>query len=177
MDSGTAESYGRFGSRRTWWANGVTRRPVRITATRDCTAASGKTIFNQHGPVKLSRDRFSLTHDDHTPFFWLSDTAWSGPLLSDDAEWLYYLEERVRQKFTAVQFVATQYRAAPKGDREGQLAYTGKERIAVNPKFFQRMDGKLDSLNANGLLAVPVLLWANPGRETPEANPGFALPE
>ena len=47
-----------------------------------CTAPTGKDRFNQHGPVRVSRDNYSLEHDDGTPFFWLADTAWNGALLS-----------------------------------------------------------------------------------------------
>jgi hypothetical protein len=146
-------------------------------STFACTKPQGDTTFDKHGPITVSSDKCHLVHADGTPFFWLSDTAWSGPLLSTEEEWEYYLKERVRQKFTAVQWVATQYRAAPHGDRDGRPAYTGKERIAIDPAFFQRLDGKLDAINQAGLAGAPVLLWANPGRDYPETNPGFVLPE
>jgi hypothetical protein len=76
-----------------------------------------------------------------------------------------------------VQFVTTQWRASPAGDRDGQLAYTGREKITINPKFFQRLDGKVEALNRNGLLAAPVLLWAIGAGANPEVNPGHSLPE
>ena len=47
-----------------------------------CTAPSGKTRFDQHGPVRVSADDRSFAHEDNTPFFWLADTAWNGALLS-----------------------------------------------------------------------------------------------
>jgi len=75
-----------------------------------------------------------------------------------------------------VQFVSTQYRAAPKGDRLNRGAYTGDARIQINPDFFQNLDHRLDAINSHGLLAVPVLLWANAGREFPKSNPGISLP-
>jgi len=142
-----------------------------------CTAASGKTVFDKHGPVGISRDHRHLAHADGTPFFWLADTAWNGALLSTPADWNYYLTRRKLQRFTAVQWVATQWRAAPMGDRTGQLAFSGDDRIAVNSEFFQRLDGKLDALNRAGLLGVPVLLWAIGGGSHPEINPGFSLQE
>ena len=46
----------------------------------------------------------------------------------------------VRQGFNTVQWVATQWRAAPDGDVEGNLAFSGVEKIAINPAFFQRLD-------------------------------------
>jgi hypothetical protein len=142
-----------------------------------CTASTYRTRFDQHGPVKVSRDGRSLAHEDGTPFFWLADTTWNGALHSTSHEWDLYIKERRRQNFTAVQWVATQWRAAPDGDRNRQLAFTGHETIQVNPEFFQRLDRKADALNRAGLLNVPVLLWAIGGGSNPRVNPGFSLPE
>lgn len=144
-----------------------------------CGAPSGGTCFDQYGPLRLSDNRRFLVHADGTPFFWLADTAWNGPLRSTPAEWEHYLRERTRQKFTAVQWVTTQWISAPDGDLTGELPFTGHERIAVNPAAFQRLDAKLDALNQAGLLGVPVLLWAAEW-STPEVNnlnPGLTLPE
>lgn len=142
-----------------------------------CTAPSGKDRFTRHGPVRVSHNGRHLEHEDGTPFFWLGDTAWCGPLLSNREEWDLYLRERARQKFTAVQWVATQFRAAPDGDRNHQLAYTGPNPITINPVFFQRLDEKLEALNRAGLLGVPVLLWAINGGSNPQVNPGVSLPD
>jgi hypothetical protein len=144
-----------------------------------CSEPEGETRFQQHGPLQLSENRRYLVHADGTPFFWLADTAWSGPLLSSDEEWDTYIRERARQKFTAVQWMATQTLAMPEGDINRRLAFNGRERIGLNPIFFQRLDGKLEALNRAGLLGIPVLLWtaewSNP--EVNELNPGYDLPE
>jgi hypothetical protein len=141
-----------------------------------CTAPAGKARFDQHGPVRVSRDGNFFEHDDATPFFWLADTAWNGALLSTPKDWDFYLQTRASQKFSAVQWVATQWRAAPKGDAKGELAFTGKEKISVNPDFFRRLDAKADAANKAGLLNVPVLLWAI-GGSSADDNPGAFLPE
>lgn len=150
--------------------SGLHRRSGRFT----CVAATGGSRFSQHGPVKVSHDKRSLIHDDRTPFFWLGDTAWNGPMKSTHAEWSRYLQERTRQKFNAVQWVTTQFRAAPDGDIEHRPAFTGSNSIAINIEFFRRLDGKVDSLTRSGLLNVPVLLWAHGGSPV---NPGGSLPE
>jgi hypothetical protein len=142
-----------------------------------CTAAAGKTRFSKHGPVRVSNDGFFLLHEDGEPFFWMADTVWNGALMSSSEDWAYYLRERVRQKFTAAQFVATQWRSAPNGNRFGQVAYTGREIIRINPAFFQEMDQKITKLNEAGMLAAVVMLWANGGGSHPVVNPGVALPE
>ena len=144
-----------------------------------CVEPTGATRFDRHGPLRVSANRRFLEHTDGTPFLWLADTAWSGPLLSTTEEWAHYLHERVRQRFSAVQWVATQYLAAPDGDREGQLPYAGHDRIAINPAFYQRLDQRLDALNAAGLLGAPVLLWAAEwsNAQVNDSNPGLMLPE
>ena len=140
----------------------------------------GDTVFDRHGPICVSDSRRYFTHLDGSPFLWLADTGWNGPLRSDDAEWQLYLSERRRQAFTAVQWVATQFLAAVDGDRDGRKAYSGRDHITIDPAFFQRLDGKVEALYRAGLLGVPVLLWAAEWADSPEinaTNPGFDLPE
>jgi len=137
-----------------------------------CVAYAGDNPLYRRGAIRLAPDRFHLMRADGTPFFWLADTAWNGALKAADADWKTYLADRRSKRFTAVQFVVTQWRAGPT-DREGQVAYTGLEKIAVQPAFFQRMDRYFDALNEAGLVGLPVLLWAIKG----DINPGWSLPE
>jgi hypothetical protein len=140
----------------------------------ECQAYQDENPLYLHGAVGLSQDKRYLAHADGTPFFWLADTAWNGALLSDPRSWREYLADRASKGFTAVQFVTTQWRAAHT-DRDGQVPYTGKERIAINPKFYQRLDQKFDEVNETGLVAAPVLLWEAPFGKA-EINPGYSLP-
>src|SRR5688572_24496709 len=150
-----------------------------LSGTFTCSDPEGQTPFQQHGPLCLSENRRFLCHGDGTPFFWLADTCWNGPLRSTEAEWDYYVRERTRQKFNAVQWVTTQWLSSPEGDINGDVAFTGSERLAVNPTFFQRLDEKLESLNRAGLLGIPVMLWAAEwsNEEINARNPGHTLPE
>lgn len=143
----------------------------------ECVAAAGKDRFSQHGAIRVATDKRHLEHADGTPFFWLGDTCWNGALLSKPEDWSQYIRERTRQQFTAVQWVATQWRASPEGDLLKRKAFTGTDKIAVNPEFFQQLDAKADALNRAGLLNVPVLLWAIGSGSDPKVNPGFVLPE
>ena len=148
------------------------------TGKFSCTPPTGETRFAQHGPVRLAANKRHLEHLDGTPFFWLADTAWNGPLRSTPQEWNQYLHVRTRQHFSAVQWVSTQWRAAPDGDLEGGLAYTGdNSRIEINPSFFQRLDERVAATANAGLLNVPVLLWTLGSAETQQVNPGYSLPE
>jgi len=143
-----------------------------------CTDATGSTRFTQHGPLRVSDDQRSLAHEDGTPFFYMGDTAWNGPLLSSPEDWQTYIKERSRQKFSAVQWSTTQWRAAPQGDREHRVAYRGgPDRIEIIPSFFQALDQKAEALAKAGILNVPVMLWAYGGGANPAINPGVSLPD
>ena len=165
------------------WSFATSARPESDTGlharkgTFRVTAAKGSTPFERHGPIRVSDTRTFLEHADGTPFFWLADTGWNAALLSTPEEFDHYIAERRRQKFTAVQWVVTQWRASPHGDRLNELAFTGNERIAINPAFFQRLDARMDALNRAGLLSAPVMLWAIGGGSNPAVNPGYSLPE
>jgi hypothetical protein len=135
-------------------------------------SAGDENPLYRHGPPRLSPDRHSLIHADGTPFFWLGDTAWNGAMRSEEAGWERYLADRRAKGFSVLQVVMTPFRAAL-ADREGRVAFTGVERIAIDPVFFQRMDHRLTAANRRGLVVAPVLLWAIRG----EQNPGHFLPE
>jgi hypothetical protein len=145
----------------------------------ECADVTPETIFDRHGPVQIAPSRTYLEHEDGTPFFWLADTGWNAALRAADDEFAHYLQVRAAQGFTAIQWVTTQWIAAPDGDIEGGLAYTGGQQIAVNPAFFQRLDRRVAAMNAAGLLSAPVMLWAATWIGQPEVdrvNPGVSLP-
>lgn len=132
-----------------------------------CVAYTGPNLLRARGPLKLSANRRHLVHSDGTPFFWLADTAWNGVLKARAAHWDAYLATRKSQGFTAVQFVATQWRAY-----DGEPAYTAKNDIRINPEFFRRLDAKVKAINDAGLVAAPVMMWAVGGQD-----PGHELSE
>jgi len=133
----------------------------------ECVPYRGDNPLYRHGEVRLSVDRRHFVHADGTPFLWLGDTAWNGALRSRQQDWEHYLRVRRTQGFSAVQFVTTQWRAFSK-DAHGQVAYLDGEKVGVNPAWFQRLDPKVAAVNAHGLVAAPVVLWAaapqDPGR-------------
>lgn len=114
--------------------------------------------FLRHGAVRVSDDGRHFVHADGTPFFWLADTGWNAALKSTDEAFDTYLDRREEQGFTAIQFITTNWRASPT-NLEGETAYTGFEEIQIHPEFFDRIDERIDEINAEGFLAVPVLLW------------------
>lgn len=132
-----------------------------ISGTFHCAAEKSSNRFNVHGAIRVAKNSTHLEHADGTPFFWLGDTVWNGPMLSTKADWDFFLEDRVGKQFTGIQFNAiAPWRTAPT-DEVGQVAITGESRIRINPAYFQRLDKRMDTINAHGLLAAPVLIWAN----------------
>lgn len=142
-----------------------------------CTKYLGTNPLYRHGAIRVSKDGYSLAHADGTPFFWLADTVWNGPLKADARSWDIFLRDRVAKGFTAMQFVATQWLAAgANGDL--RVAYLGKEKIWIDPVFFHWMDKRIDAMNKHGLVAVPVLAWAaHWNKLTLHLNPGTLLPD
>src|SRR5439155_18327833 len=105
--------------------------------------------------------------------FWLGDTCWNGALLASKSDWEAYLKDRADKRFSVIQLVLTApWRTAP-ADELSEVAFTGKEKVEINPKFFQRMDERINAVNDHGMVAAVVLLWAIQGDE----NPGSYLPE
>lgn len=132
----------------------------------------GRNELYRSGGPRLSDNRRFLTLDDGHPWLWLGDTAWNGALLSTREEWRRYLRDRAARGFSAVQFATTQWRAG-RADENGQVAFTGTERIAIHPDFFRRLDEKFEAVNDAGLVAAPVVLWALTSKEN--ESPGISL--
>jgi hypothetical protein len=136
-------------------------------------ANPGKTLLDVHGLPKVSANRRHFVHSDGTPWFWLADTAWNAPLLADQFEWDEYLQARAAQRFTAVQFVMTQWRAG-RADEKGRIAFRVENgRLQIDPEFFQRMDHYFLVMRNRGIVPVPVILWALTSND--KESPGESL--
>ncbi|MFP4248864.1 MAG: DUF4038 domain-containing protein [Armatimonadota bacterium] len=119
------------------------------------------------GPLRVAEDRRHFEHADGTAFFWLADTAWNGALRGDESDWAEYLSLRREQGFTAVQFVTTQWRGWPEAG-----VFDDAVGLDVNVAAFQHLDRMLAAVNAQGLVAAPVMLWT-----LTESDPGQTLSE
>ena len=147
--------------------------------TFQCTGEpAGESRFDRHGPLTMSANRRHLVHADGTPFLWLGCTGWNAALQATDEEWQHYVDTRRQQGFTGLQCVPTNWFMSPAGDRDGELGWMGRERIAVNPRFFQRLDRRIARANGRGLAMALVLLWSSPWQHPllVQNNPGCVLP-
>lgn len=147
-----------------------------VKGSFECVAQDNRLDVYAKGSLVRPKGSYYLAHRDGTPFFWCACTAWNGALKSTEEEWTTYLQDRVANGYTVIQFVTTQWRGCDV-DSEGEVAFTGSGRIRVNPSFLQRLDHKVDQINEHGLIAAPVLLWALPVGAGRELSPGYSLPD
>lgn len=141
-----------------------------------CNPNTSTLALYQKGSLRRSRGNYHIEHADGTPFFYTACTAWNGALKSTPEEWDKYLTQRADKHYNVIQFVTTQWRGCER-DHAGEVAFAGSGRIEVNPAFFQRLDKKVEEINAHGLIAAPVLLWALPFADGRELSPGYYLPQ
>lgn len=144
--------------------------------TFNCKPGNDQKDIYLHGPIINPAGTYYLTHADGTPFFWLACTAWNGALKSTDEEWDKYLQQRVANSYSAIQFVTTQWRGCEKSSK-GLVAFEGSGRIRINPEFFRLIDKKTDRINDLGLVAAPVILWTLQTGAGRELSPGYYLPD
>ena len=121
--------------------------------------ANARFDLYRRGALRHPKGTYYLAHADGAPFFWAACTAWNGALKSTNDEWDRYLSDRVRNGYSVIQLVTTQWRGQDV-DENGDAAFEGAGRIRINAQFFQRLDRKMDRINEHGLLAAPALLWA-----------------
>ncbi|HZG24955.1 MAG TPA: DUF4038 domain-containing protein [Chitinophagaceae bacterium] len=147
-----------------------------LSGSFTCTANRSTLQLYQKGAIKRTPGKYHLQYSDGSPFFWTGCTAWNGTLKSTDEEWDYYLENRRANSYNVIQFVTTQWRGGDKNSM-GQVAFEGSGIIRINTGFFQHLDKKINEVNAHGLVAAPVLLWALPTLQGRDLSPGYYLPE
>ena len=60
----------------------------------------------EHGPIRLSKNKKYLEHEDGTPFFWLADTWWYG--MTARTKWEDFkilVADRKKKGFNVIQIV------------------------------------------------------------------------
>jgi uncharacterized protein DUF4038/uncharacterized protein DUF5060/collagenase-like protein with putative collagen-binding domain len=139
-----------------------------------CRREAATTRFLQHGAVRASANGRFFEHADGTPFLWVGDTVWYGAILSAKEDWNTYLADRVSKRFDVVHFNVVAPRNGVAADENHQISFTGEGPIRINPRFYQRLDQRIDAVNSHGLLAAIVLTWGlrpvDSGNSLPEAE-------
>lgn len=117
--------------------------------------ASGSNPLFRRGALHISQDGRYLSHADGTPFFWLGDTAWAGPLKASEAEWETYLADRAAKGFSVVQ-VAPAPDWAESPETSTLPPWQGSPGGQWNPTYWQGFERKLAAANRHGLLVLVV---------------------
>jgi hypothetical protein len=96
--------------------------------------------------------------------------VWNGLIRSDPVDWEGYLETRRAQGFSAIQFFSTQWRGLAT-DPAGEPSFIETGRFAPNPRFFQRLDPKVEAIARHGLLGYAIVVLS-----LYDDEPGWAWP-
>ena len=144
------------------------------TGAFTCVPYTGDNPLYRHGAIRVSENGRYFVHADRAPFFWLADTAWNGVMKSSANDWKTYLRDRMAKGFNVVNIMAIPHRAC-KADADGRTAFTGVERIAIDPAFFQRMDKRMDVTNDRALVVAPLMV--HDGGRKEGGSPGLYLPD
>ena len=113
--------------------------------------------FFTRGALRVSEHSSHLEFADTTPFFWLGDTAWAGPMRSTPAEWTEYLAARKEHGFTVVQSgIACPWAGGV--TRRGDLPFndTGNNLTKLNPGFFQVFADRIGQAAEAGMAVLVV---------------------
>ena len=125
----------------------------------------GKNPLFKHGDLKVSDDGRYLTHADGTPFLWMGDTGWNGPLKLTKNEWCDYVDKRIVQGFSVIQIGA-------KGASNGpDSPISFNQDGTIDPHFWQDLEDKIAYANDNGLFVLIVGLrseWRDLFAKNPE---------
>ncbi len=140
-----------------------------------CEPYMGDNLLYRHGAVRVASSGRNFEFACGTPFFWLGDTVWNGPLKATLEDWTCFLSDREDKGFNLIQFVPTQW-VAGAGNADLRTAYVAAGELRIDPFFFQWLDRRIDLINEFGMIACPALIWAAPSKEWAlPLNPGTSL--
>lgn len=119
--------------------------------------------LKKHGPIKLSKNKKYLIHQDTTPFFYLADTWWYG--VTKRAKWPYpfkdLVQDRKKKGFSVIQLVIG---VPPETEMFSENAknsggWVFKKDWSINQKYFEEADKKITYLVEQGLVPCIVGGW------------------
>lgn len=116
----------------------------------------GTNPLYQRGFLKVSSSKRHLVHNDGTPFLWMGDSAWVGPLKGSMADWQTYVDDRIAKRFTLTQITCGAPGWASNTDINGNAPFIGSGISRWNPPFWQELDRKLQYANDRGLVLLVV---------------------
>ncbi|MEZ4272610.1 MAG: DUF4038 domain-containing protein [Myxococcota bacterium] len=124
----------------------------------------GSNSLYQRGFLKVSSNKRYLVYDDGTPFLWMGDSAWVGPLKDSQTNWQTYVNDRIAKRFTVTQVTAGAPGWASNTDINGNAPFTNGDLSRWNPLFGQEFDRRIQYANDKGLVLLVVGLMEPIGR-------------
>ena len=145
-----------------------------VAGSFDCVPYDGDNPFYRHGPPRLGPDRRRLVHADGTPWFYLADTVWNGPIQATAEEWA-----TLRRRPPGAGLHGGAVRRHPVALRPGRgPGRPGLDRGATGSSAAQpgASSGAWTPAwtrpSTAGIAGVPVLLWAISGGAERRVEPG-----
>eukprot|EP01043_Picozoa_sp_COSAG02_P027594 COSAG02_NODE_1636_length_11551_cov_2.706863_5_plen_580_part_00 len=138
------------------WNTSSTDAGLRQTGYVTVAAKSaGTNQFFTRGPLRVNGNH--LEHTDGTPFFWLGDTAWAGPMRSTVDEWTEYLAARKQNGFTVVQSgIGCPWAGGTTRSGDPPFTDIGNNLTRINPTFFRTFADRISRAAEAGLAVVIV---------------------
>jgi len=110
-------------------------------------------------PLTVSQNGRHLTDAKSRPFFYLADTGWQlfNKLTKEEA--VYYLEDRRRKGFTAIQAQIISHFPGDAVSRDGEPAFANKDLAKPRDAYFDHVQWVLNKAAEKGLLMVLSTAW------------------
>ena len=116
------------------------------------TAASGAGLQK----LQVSSNKRFLVQEDGSPFFWLNDSAWFLPKVSN-ADVSFYLADRAQKRFTSV-MITCMYHSDVLYHGEGP--FLNENTDTPNATFWEHIDFILSEAEHYGLYVAITVMWA-----------------
>ncbi len=132
-----------------------------IEGTVEGLKAEARHALDNHGWVKLERDKRYFIYEDGTPFFWLGDTHWQGPDYERihqcnypgctcSNQFKHVVDDRVKKGFTVYQTYFSSGRNTSDPEKE-VLPWWKDNYETINTEAFEKSDYMFEYLDSVGM--------------------------
>ncbi len=123
--------------------------------------------------IQVSDNGHFLTLTDNSPFFWLGDTGWELFIKLNKKDTEFYFKNRAAKGFNVIQCTLTGTNISGDLDtpnREGETAFTDKDPLRPNEKYFEHVDWVVKKAEEKGIHLTILPVW---GYLIVDKNPFF----
>jgi len=127
--------------------------------------------------LRISDNKRFIVNGDGAPFFYLADTAWELLNRLDKDEVEFYFQDRVRKKFTVIQFVLLVEHGFEQANRYGHLALQDGDPLRPNEDYFAYADWAISRANELGLTVAVLPTWGDKWNQAWGKGPEIFTPD